>query len=242
MQYDFSLAAGAGVTLDIAGKFFKYKSGTGLIRVRGSSGGYLDLMPGQGVWGTEFTSLTVQDRSGAQNVGVLLAGNDDFRDDRITGDVTVLDNGKSRSMSGVSFFRMRAAGPAATQYAWVQVFNPIGSGKTIALNKIVISADTAGFAGMFSGQIDANTGVNYATAKTLGMPDGVLKCSANTAAAYPPAAIGAANNFGVLTLAAGANVELPMRDPIVLREGWGFAVAHTIAGASVTMICEIEQF
>lgn len=91
MQYDFTLAAGAAQSFDVVGKFIKYQHGTGMIRVRMSMGEYVDLLPGQGVFSVDYTRFTVTDRSGANNVGALLAGDFDFRDSRISGAVEVND-------------------------------------------------------------------------------------------------------------------------------------------------------
>jgi hypothetical protein len=83
MQYDLNLLPNGSQRLEVSGRFFKYVSGAGKIRVTTSKGAVIDLIVGQGVWGEEFSSLVVQDRSGAANVGVLLAGNYDFRDDTV---------------------------------------------------------------------------------------------------------------------------------------------------------------
>ncbi|MCL6484930.1 MAG: hypothetical protein I4O49_12305, partial [Janthinobacterium lividum] len=103
MQYDFNLSPGGAQNLDVKGRFFKYRSGTGAIRVRASKGGYVDLLPGQGVRGFDFESLTVADRSGANNVGVLIVGDFDFQDDRIAGTVDVVDGGRTRTLAGIAF-------------------------------------------------------------------------------------------------------------------------------------------
>jgi hypothetical protein len=88
MQYDITLGAYGVQRIEVAGRFFKY-IGVGKIRVTTSKGGSIDLQSGQGVWGEEFNGLTVQDRSGSPNSGVLLAGSYDFRDDTITGRLMV---------------------------------------------------------------------------------------------------------------------------------------------------------
>ncbi|MEH6434243.1 hypothetical protein [Massilia sp. DD77] len=81
MQYDFQVTAGGAQRIEATGRFFKYISGIGRVRVTTSKGRVIDLIPGQGVWGEEFTGLSVKDLSGAGNVGVILAGDFDFRDD-----------------------------------------------------------------------------------------------------------------------------------------------------------------
>jgi hypothetical protein len=83
MQFDINLGANKSQHLDVSGTFLKYKSGTGPIRVRLNGGGYIDLVPGQGVSNVKFDNVDVQDRSGLTNTGTILAGNYDFRDDNV---------------------------------------------------------------------------------------------------------------------------------------------------------------
>ncbi len=138
MQFDFQLAPGASQTIDVKGRFFKYKSGTGLIRVRTSMGGFVDVLPGQGIENVNFTSLTIADKSNAGNSGSILAGDFDFRDDRITGTVDVVDGGKARSNTGAACIAYVNMSAVATKYPHVQLLNPTGSSKTIYVEQISI--------------------------------------------------------------------------------------------------------
>ncbi len=144
MQFDFTLAAGQSQALEVSGRFFKYKSGTGVIRVRASKGGYIDLLPGQGVWNVDFTSLTITDKSGAANVGVLVAGEFDYRDDRITGTVEVISGEKARVIAGNSFSGSMGTSADPSFPAMVQIYNPAGSGKNVFVNRIIIGGSAAG--------------------------------------------------------------------------------------------------
>lgn len=98
MQYDLNLAANDSQRLEVNGQFFKYISGGGKIRVTTNKGAVIDLVQGQGVWGESFSALTVQDRSGSANPGVLLAGSYDFRDDNVNigGAVQIGNDGSHR--------------------------------------------------------------------------------------------------------------------------------------------------
>jgi len=92
-DYNFTLAANATQNLDVPGDYLKVISATGAIRVRTVEGWMKDLLPGQGVKGLDFQRLILEDRSGAANVGTIAVGigADSIVDDRVTGDVSVID-------------------------------------------------------------------------------------------------------------------------------------------------------
>jgi hypothetical protein len=128
MQYDLNLGAYGSQRLEVNGRFFKYVSGTGKIRVTTNKGAVIDLAVGQGVWGEEFSALTVQDKSGAANQGVLLAGSYDFRDDSVlmTGSVNVgnLNQGYATSAMHNAVLAATATAeiiPAATNVRGVHI-------------------------------------------------------------------------------------------------------------------------
>lgn len=138
MQHDFTLAPNGTQTIDVAGRFFKYASGTGKIRVRATNGGYIDLLPGQGVSNQSFTSLTVQDKTGLANAGTILAGDFDFRDERISGQVEVIDGGKARAMMDRSAFGYCGSAATASMFSHVQLYNPATSGVNVFVGQIMI--------------------------------------------------------------------------------------------------------
>jgi hypothetical protein len=141
MQYDLNLLANQSQRVEATGTFFKYKSGTGLIRVYHGSG-YIDLIPGQGMRGVHFNGLSVKDLSGANNPGVLLAGAFDFLDDNVTGEITVTDSGRSMVGKGIAYIGIQFNGdpyPAAWPATALQaalLTNPAGSGKNLVVHKL----------------------------------------------------------------------------------------------------------
>lgn len=145
MQYDFSVTAGAGQRFEVRGRFFKYASGIGKIKVTDSAGASIELMPGQGVYGRDFSSLAIQDKSGAANSGVMLIGDFDFRDDTITGSVKLLDDAYVRSrnkdnrntLQAKSFMASASIGYAGgSLFATAIVHNPVGSGKNTVIQTL----------------------------------------------------------------------------------------------------------
>lgn len=237
MQYDFNVAANQSQVLDVKGRFFKYKSGTGMIRVRATSGGYVDLLPGQGVWNTEFSSLTVTDRTGLQNAGVLLAGDFDFHDDRITGTVDVVDGGRTRTLAGTAFAGAFATTPTAGQYTVIGLWNPPGSGKNAYIEQIIVSANVAGEFGIVvnNAQVVNNVG-------GPGNPNAKRAGAAASVCQYTRASQAAGGTPGQLLLDSYsiANQAFPFRfiEPIMLPPGYGLGLSHAVANASVILMTE----
>lgn len=164
MQYDFSLASKQAQVMEVKGEYFLYKSGLGPIRITPSSGSPVDLMPGQGMSGLKFDKFTVQDLSGANNAGFLLAGVGNWIDARTTGTVEVVDGGKSRTMAGSAFTVWNAAGAVAGQQSMVQLLNPVGNLKNVILESLsVASGSTTGFevrTGMVEGAGPTQNGIS----------------------------------------------------------------------------------
>lgn len=234
MQYDFTLLANGGQVLDVRGKFFKYKSGIGAIRVRTDKGGYVDLLPGQGVWNTDYTSLVVQDKSGAANAGVLLAGDFDFHDDRITGTVDVVDGGKARTKSGIAYMVGLAVSATAGNYAAAQLWNPAGSGMNLIVEKI---------SGSMYGSASAIVDIGKTTVQLGAVGFGIVNKnfgSASTSIALSrvqstvptmPAA-GGQIMFGLM-LNQAQPIIVPLNEPIVVTPGTGIVVQCEATGAAM---------
>jgi hypothetical protein len=244
MQYDFSLAGSASVVRDVKGKFFKYKSGAGLIRVGLSTGQYVDLLPGQGIWGVDFTWLTITDKSGVANAGVVLAGEFDFHDDRIAGDVSIIDNSKSKVLSGVEFIRYRSTPAGAGTYSIVQLFNPTGSGKNIAIRQMQICSDTANnIASLYSCTVDANLSPSYPTNKNIGFPAGILKAMSFTdVVGQATTLMGTLTAIGAVPTTVNVYQSIAIVDSIILRPGFGLCAIGSIINAGIFIFVDMEEF
>ncbi|MBD5803860.1 hypothetical protein AZOA_33010 [Azoarcus sp. Aa7] len=147
--YDFTLTAGGMQRLPVVGDFFKVLSSTGTINVNVDTGASLDLMPGQGLREFNFNTLTITDKSGAANSGKILVGFSGMIDDRVTGEVSVIDGGRSRTLAGVAFWGKGYAAAVAGQLSFVALCNPVGSGKKLLVEQVMAGL-VAGAAGSVS--------------------------------------------------------------------------------------------
>jgi hypothetical protein len=237
MQYDFNLGPNTSTTMEVAGKFFKYKSGAGVIRVRTSKGGVVDLLPGQGVWNIDYTSLTIADRSGAQNAGVILAGDFDFHDDRITGTVDVVDGGKARTLANMAFMGNMYQPGLASNFSAVELYNPPGSGKNLVIEQIgITSSNGAGGFGisLLSGILPAQTPGPFAKSKLTGGADSVARLYS---------CVNAAQQGSGLCGVDVAVKNFKFTEPLVVVPGWGVVVTNvTPAGDNSASISATFEF
>jgi len=228
MQYDFNLLAGQSQNIDVKGRFFKYKSGTGMIRVRTSLGGAVDLLPGQGVEDVEFTGLTVSDRSGANNVGSILAGAFKYTDDRISGSVEVIDGGRNRTIANQAFMTNTYCGPTAGNTPMVQLWNPVGSGKRVVVERVTRSSGSAGNIVVALVNYALATFDKYARSKLSGG-------SVSTSEVRYFSKVGAQNDPALTSDPVQANVPLLFQfiEPVVLLPGFGLVIAASSIGTDV---------
>ena len=223
MQYDFNLEPGGGQTIDVRGRFFKYRSGNGLIRVRTSLGGFVDLLPGQGVENVNFTSLTVSDRSGAVNAGVILAGEFDFRDDRIAGSVEVIDGGRNRTMANQAFVAATYRGGIAGNSALIQLFNPVDSGRRVVVGWQAKSSAGGGNVGICVEAAPLSTFDKYAQSKLSG--GAPSKAQLRTESRV--------GNFIGASLASDTMGDRRWIEPVVLMPGYGLTTWSGTLGQDV---------
>lgn len=234
MQYDFSLAPYQARQYEVFGRFVKYVQGAGPIRVTLSAGGYVDLLPGQGVFGIEYQNFVVEDRAGIDNRGVIMAGSFDFRDDRITGTVDMVDGGYNRTMAGQAFSGALFQTGVAGQYSHGLLFNPATSKKSVIVSSYDLATNTAATAlvGLYSGGFQGGAG--GASKLTDGDPSVSLLQTLAQAAMVPPSV-----NSKVLYLTANTQFVGTLKEPIVLMPGSGLLICVN-SGAGLPLTANFE--
>jgi hypothetical protein len=82
--YDFTLVANGSQIILAEGAYFKVLTSSGVLDVRLSDGSkYGPIGPGQGARNKDFKRLTLVDKSGSANSGVLIVSDADFVDDQL---------------------------------------------------------------------------------------------------------------------------------------------------------------
>jgi hypothetical protein len=239
MQYDFALTPLGGQIINAKGRFFKYRAGVGLIRVKLTDGAVIDLLPGQGVSNRNFETIEITDKSGAINAGTILAGDFDFRDERITGTVDVVDGGKSRTLAKAAFFAYGAKNTTVGgNHPFIQLWNPPGSGKNIFVKSGLFSCSTASFIGL--GPTNAAVGALLGNSKSKHSSgaDGVLQVRGLEQVAF-------VNTFNLTGayVAASQSVNLQLAEPILIEPGFGLVVggSDTTNGTQITAAFELIE-
>lgn len=142
--YDFTLSANGAAVILAEGSFYRIMSATGAVEVRRNNGSLVGpLLPGQGER-AEFISLTITDKSGAANAGTILIADDTFIDERISGEVAVIDAGFLSTRSGAAFMASRVLAASAGLYSHVGLWNPLGSGVDCYVKAIMFCGFTSG--------------------------------------------------------------------------------------------------
>lgn len=141
--YSFSIPAGGSFPLLVIGDYCKILTSSGALTLTGDSFGTLGpILAGQGVEQTPFSRLVLTDNTGAVNNGTILIADNKFIDDRITGEVSVIDGGKSRTNSNSAGIVTISQLAVAGKYTHAQLWNPYGSDKNCYIEKLIFSSPT----------------------------------------------------------------------------------------------------
>lgn len=147
-RYRFSLAAGEAVTFHSTGSYCIVKESIGTVQLRATlqGGGEVrmaGLRDGQGFEGKRFQSVLVTNDSGEANSGYILIADETFVDNRISGDVNVINGEQNRALAGGRLFGGPDAYEAA-KYPYVQLWNPAASGKNLIITRVEAACSAAG--------------------------------------------------------------------------------------------------
>jgi hypothetical protein len=197
----------------VEGDYFKIKSSSGSLTVTGDTFGSLGgMLQGQGLRDTDFKRLTLTDETGAINNGYLLVSDGNFVDDRITGEVSVIDGGKARTLSNIAFAGYAGIAAVAAQYLVVEQVQA-----------------TSTFAGLFTMRAHNATFGSFSSfgqPKKIGGTDSVGAFYATNNAAV----LGAGKILGVGSVVANGNVTFRQAEPIVIPPNFGLCIySNTLA-------------
>lgn len=235
--HTFNLPVGASpVQVNASGTYLRYVSAASgvtnpKVRVKPDSGDAFDLLPGQAIRlprrASFFSLLNVDGISTI--TGVLVIGDGEMDDSRVTGEVLMIDGSYSRSLASRAASADDSLAGAAGQYSHVGIEN--NSGGLTAFNMIVHTLRCwALVAGTYTLRL------NYLTVPLTAGANGVNKL------AGAPSVWGRAQkqNLGVITgfqmmrLTADPTMrEVKLQDPIILRPTYGLCLVPEVVNVGI---------
>lgn len=231
--YDFAMAAGAPQVLPVSGTYFRILSCTGSVYIRLQDGSIAGpFAAGQGLKNQKFDALILIDASGAANKGVIIIAGADFVDDRITGEVSVIDGEKARTLAG----SMLSAAPfkvaSAAQLAMVQIWNP-STTKNLILSQISYVSTVANGVNIYSIAATLATDITGVSAgnKLLGGAFGIAQIRADYQAALP---VFANNLLHADNLVAFQNQPWKPTGNIVVKPSTGLVISATVVNTQIS--------
>ncbi|OJY20754.1 hypothetical protein [Pandoraea sp. 64-18] len=243
-QFDITVPANKPFVVNAPGRFIKYVAGSNgggdatLLVTPGLAGGQvLALVPGQAYRVAANqpvpSSWTVANKAGgAAIIGQVVVGDGDFMDATVAGIVSVIDAGVARALGNQAFIGQTYVGPVAAQYSKAQIWNPVGSGKTIYIEGVAIGLGAAGSVGMIASAVAIGANTGTISPKVLGGVAGVAVINSLTEAAAP------AQGFGNAYGQAQTTFQYPYREPIVLKPGNGLIVPCQNVNTAITAMFE----
>lgn len=229
--YPFALGALESLPLMVQGSYFKILSSTGMVDVTGDTFGTVEAMlAGQGLRGQDFRRLVIRDRSGSGNVVRLLVSDDQFVDDRISGEVSVIDALRARAASGAAFVNSSALGAGAGVFAKLQLWNPAGSGQRLVLSSVANDGTTS--VSVAAGNAPDGTAFNgsIVLSKLTGGAAGVAQIRSDNPASYVTP--------DGLRLNPG---QFKFNEPFVIAPGFGVSFVATVSATTIRMTLEWSE-
>lgn len=235
-RYNFAMAAGGVVLIPCTGTRFLILSSVGAVDVRMDVGGSMrNIEAGQGYRGRAFTGLEISDASGAANSGYILVSDDDFVDNRITGEVSIINGEKLRTLAGGRYSSAPTATAVAAQHSVVQLHNPTAD-RNLIVTAVGFAANGATQVIVYPHNVALTTdygSVNYLLGTAGGQGHGR---SDNIAAEH-------VYNWGQNSVRAAAADDwntLALSGPIVVTPG--YALNIVLRTQNLTLLATFEWF
>lgn len=223
--YQFTVPAFGSFPLLISGDYFKIIAATGALNVRGDSFGTIDgILPGQGLSGTPFQRLEVVDTTGSANLVKLLVADEAFVDDRITGEVSVIDGARARTSALMAFAGTMPVLNVAAQYSQAQLWNPPGSGKRLVVNAVAAGSSAACNVYLAADSAQMATAGSSPANKKLGGAAGIALIRKTNLGTIQPASVLVTLN--TLTTGVGVTTVWKPTEPVVVEPGFGLSVSQ----------------
>lgn len=239
MQYfDISIAANAARQINAPGRFMRYYSGSAggadeslLVRFGAMSGaGGVILKPGQSIKLPQAVdSWYLSNFAKAATItGRVVIGMAVLDDDRITGEVSVIDGLKAKTLANDAFVASPYQAAVAAQYSHVELWNPAASGIDVMISQFSVRSATAGVIGVAFHNAALTTLRGAATSKLYGGAAGLSEAREQANGA----SLGG-NSILTFNISANGMQTVILKEPIVLVPSSGLLVRHGTVNADI---------
>lgn len=221
--YPFSIPAGGSFPLLVLGDYCKILTSNGELSIAGDSFGTLGpILAGQGVEDTPFSRLVLVNNSGAMNSGTILIADNKFIDDRITGEVSVIDGGKSRVLANSAFMGADYVAASVGNFSITQLWNPVGSEKNVFIEQIFIgcSSNTGISISKHNAELTI-AGTSQPISKNISGSAGIALIKNQTNVAYLGTVMGS------ISILASTTFQYKFTEPLLLNPGYGMMINPT---------------
>lgn len=196
------------------------------------------LKLGQGFdFGKPVDRWLIVNKGATAVAGQVMLSTAGFRNFRISGDVNVLDGGKSRTQSGSAFMANMFVGGTAGQYSAIQLWNPTGSGKRQIVESIAINSTVQGAMQFFINAVELTGSIGPGAQSKLS--GGALSAALNNS--QTSATLWAGNYMGSAFLQANLLLTFTLKEPIVLLPGYGLIIAQQVVASALQAVVEFYE-
>ncbi len=234
-RYDFTLAAYGTQILHASGRRFVVKSSTGAVKINTNTGDSLQgIEAGQGLAmadGQQFSRLEITDMTGAANAGFIIISDDSFIDGRVTGEVSVIDGERSRTVAGGRL--MAGVGFQPANFPQIQLWNP-STDRNLVVTGLEFSTSVAASVNVFGNAVALATDVTAVRSGNalIGAAVGVGQIRTEN-----KTGVSGYGNLFSIDAVASTPYKLKLSGPIVVPPGTGINVIAQLnaAGLSVNL-------
>lgn len=227
--FDITIAANQARQLEAPGTYFYFYSGSAggadstIVLKEDAKGTTVQLKPGQAfrlpAGSRQATRWSIQNFANAGTItGLVVIGDGEITDNRVTGVVEVVDGELQKSKAGQAFSFGVGLGPIAANFCVLELWNPAGSGKRGILSDVLFSS---GVASVYALQRTAALAFAAASApsKSSGGAGSVLRVGGSQ--------VGAVAGTNLEQILTSANLPLPrlFKQPYTVEPGTGILVA-----------------
>jgi hypothetical protein len=162
----------------------------------------------------------------------------DFVDQRISGEVSIIDGGKSRTLAGIAFMGDMSQLAGAAQISTVQLFNPVANLKNLIIKSFHVLSTVIG-SSLYGLNATALTTIDI-SGRAQSKKTGSIAITAELRSQLM--AVQLSPFLGVTTYGANSDTLIRLDEPLIVTPGYGFFVQTIQANNTAEAVFEwIEE-